>query len=65
MVNKFVSLNRVAQALGMPLKDICVLNPSYRQQLVNGTAAVPRRIVIPKIDQGKRDKILRERHSRP
>jgi membrane-bound lytic murein transglycosylase D len=58
MVNKFVSLNRVAQALGMPLKDICVLNPSYRQQLVNGTAAVPRRIVIPKIDQG-RDKILR------
>jgi membrane-bound lytic murein transglycosylase D len=58
MVNKFVSLNRVAQALGMPLKDICVLNPSYRQQLVNGTAAVPRRIVIPKIDK-ERDNVLR------
>ncbi|RYU86168.1 LysM peptidoglycan-binding domain-containing protein [Mucilaginibacter terrigena] len=58
MVNKFVSLSRVAQALGMPLKDICVLNPSYRQQLVNGTAAVPRRIVIPTIDK-ERDKILR------
>jgi membrane-bound lytic murein transglycosylase D len=58
MVNKFVSLNRVAQALGMPLKDICVLNPSYRQQLVNGTVAVPRRIVIPKIDK-ERDNILR------
>lgn len=58
MVNKFVSLNRVAQALGMPLKDICALNPSYRQQLVNGTAAVPRRIVIPKIDKD-RDNVLR------
>lgn len=58
MVNKFVSLNRVAQALGMPLKDVCTLNPSYRQQLVNGTAAVPRRIVIPKIDK-ERDNILR------
>ncbi|MBD1387001.1 transglycosylase SLT domain-containing protein [Mucilaginibacter rigui] len=58
MVNKFVSLNRVAQALGMPLKDVCTLNPSYRQQLVNGTAAIPRRIVIPKIDK-ERDNILR------
>nr|WP_067053059.1 lytic transglycosylase domain-containing protein [Mucilaginibacter sp. L294] len=58
MVNKFVSLTRVAQALGMPLKDICVLNPSYRQQLVNGTVAVPRRIVIPKIDK-ERDNVLR------
>jgi membrane-bound lytic murein transglycosylase D len=55
MVNKFVSLNRVAQALGMPLKDISVLNPSYRQQLVNGTATVPRRIVIPKIDKERND----------
>ncbi|MBB5396387.1 lytic transglycosylase domain-containing protein [Mucilaginibacter sp. AK015] len=53
MVNKFVSLNRVAQALGMPLKDICTLNPSYRQQLVNGTAAVPRKIVIPKIENDR------------
>jgi membrane-bound lytic murein transglycosylase D len=51
MVNKFVSLSRVSQALGMTLKDICVLNPSYRQQLVNGTAAVPRKIVIPLVDK--------------
>ncbi|MFD0794572.1 transglycosylase SLT domain-containing protein [Mucilaginibacter litoreus] len=50
MVNKFVSLGRVAQALGMPLKDVCTLNPSYRQQVANGTAAMPCRIVIPKAD---------------
>ena len=55
MVNKFVSLSRVAQALGVPLKDICTLNPSYRQQLVNGTATVPRRIVVPQIDKDHRD----------
>ncbi|MES2266430.1 MAG: transglycosylase SLT domain-containing protein [Bacteroidota bacterium] len=59
MVNKFVSLNRVAQALGMTLKDICTLNPSYRQQLVNGTAAVPRKIVIPVVNQ-ERQSILRD-----
>ncbi|MCO5937365.1 transglycosylase SLT domain-containing protein [Mucilaginibacter sp. RB4R14] len=59
MVNKFVSLSRIAQALGMTLKDICTLNPSYRQQLVNGTAAVPRKIVIPVVNQ-ERQSILRD-----
>ncbi|MFD0765774.1 transglycosylase SLT domain-containing protein [Mucilaginibacter lutimaris] len=59
MVNKFVSLSRVAQALGMTLKDICTLNPSYRQQLVNGTAAVPRKIVIPVVNE-ERQSILRD-----
>lgn len=59
MVNKFVSLSRVAQALGMTLKDICTLNPSYRQQLVNGTAAIPRKIVIPVINE-ERQSILRD-----
>jgi membrane-bound lytic murein transglycosylase D len=59
MVNKFVALSRVAQALGMTLKDICTLNPSYRQQLVNGTAAVPRKIVIPVVNE-ERQSILRD-----
>ncbi|MEB0260471.1 MULTISPECIES: transglycosylase SLT domain-containing protein [unclassified Mucilaginibacter] len=59
MVNKFVSLSRVAQALGMTLKDICTLNPSYRQQLVNGTAAIPRKIVIPVVNE-ERLSILRD-----
>ncbi len=59
MVNKFVSLSRVAQALGMTLKDICTLNPSYRQQLVNGTTAIPRKIVIPVVNE-ERQSILRD-----
>lgn len=54
VVNKFVSLSRVSQALGMTLKDLCVLNPSYRQQLVNGTPAVPRKIIIPQINEERR-----------
>jgi membrane-bound lytic murein transglycosylase D len=55
MVNKFVSLSRVSQALGVPLKDIATLNPSYRQQLVNATAAVPRKIIVPQLDKDHRD----------
>ncbi|WP_454803586.1 transglycosylase SLT domain-containing protein [Mucilaginibacter phyllosphaerae] len=54
MVSKFVSLSRVSQALGMTLKDLCVLNPSYRQQLVNGTPAVPRKIIIPQVNEERR-----------
>ncbi|MCQ6960569.1 lytic transglycosylase domain-containing protein [Mucilaginibacter aquariorum] len=59
MVNKFVPLSRISQALGMTLRDICVLNPSYRQQVVNGTAAVPRKIVIPLVNE-ERQSILRD-----
>jgi membrane-bound lytic murein transglycosylase D len=55
MVNKFVSLSRVSQALGVPLKDIATLNPSYRQQLVNATTAVPRKIIVPQLDKDHRD----------
>ncbi|RFZ95681.1 LysM peptidoglycan-binding domain-containing protein [Mucilaginibacter conchicola] len=55
MVNKFVSLSRVAQALGMPLKDLSTLNPSYRQQIVNGSANNLRKIVVPKMDKQQND----------
>ncbi|MBL4677898.1 MAG: transglycosylase SLT domain-containing protein [Mucilaginibacter sp.] len=55
MVSKFVSLSRIAQALGMPLKDLSTLNPSYRQQIVNGSAANLRKIVVPKMDKQQND----------
>jgi membrane-bound lytic murein transglycosylase D len=50
-VNKFVSLSRVSAALGMNFRDLCVLNPSYKQQVVNGTTALPRRIIIPQVNK--------------
>jgi len=50
-VVKFVPLSKVAQVLGVTLKDITALNPAYRQQIVNGTAAAPRKLVIPQIQK--------------
>ncbi|PAW92981.1 hypothetical protein CKK33_05530 [Mucilaginibacter sp. MD40] len=58
MVNKFIPLSRVAQALGMPLKDLSSLNPAYRQKIINGTAAAPRCLVVPKLDK-QQSEILR------
>jgi membrane-bound lytic murein transglycosylase D len=49
MVNKFVPLSKISMVLGMNLKDLSTLNPAYRQQIVNGSAAVPRRLIIPQI----------------
>jgi len=53
MLNKYVPLSRISAALGMSFKDICVLNPAYRQLIVNGTAAEPRRVIIPKVKSEK------------
>lgn len=47
MVNKTVPMSRIAAALGMDLKDMVVLNPAYRMLIVNGTTAIPRRILVP------------------
>ncbi|TWR24855.1 LysM peptidoglycan-binding domain-containing protein [Mucilaginibacter achroorhodeus] len=55
MTSKFVALSRVAQALGMPIKDLAALNPSYRQQIVNGSATNLRRIVVPKLNKQQSD----------
>jgi membrane-bound lytic murein transglycosylase D len=51
MVDRMVDLNNVAKALNANIADICLLNPSYKRLLVNGTTAAPRRLIIPKIDQ--------------
>ncbi|MFA6085719.1 transglycosylase SLT domain-containing protein [Mucilaginibacter sp.] len=57
-VNKFVPLSKVAQVLGITLKDISILNPAYKQLMVNGTAAAPRKIIIPQIIQKERSAAL-------
>jgi membrane-bound lytic murein transglycosylase D len=46
-VNRIVPMSRIATALGMDLKDVVTLNPSYRMLIVNGTSAAPRRILVP------------------
>jgi len=47
MVDKFIGLGNIANALGMEVKQLALLNPSYKKQIVNGTPENPRRLVIP------------------
>jgi membrane-bound lytic murein transglycosylase D len=63
-VNKFVPLNRISAALGLDLKDMVALNPSYRQLIVNGTTAAPRRIIVPQ-SRKERYAILTEAINNP
>ena len=53
LVNRYVSLSMVSKALNVDLKELCVLNPAYKRQIVNGTDSIPRRLVIPQVDQEK------------
>jgi membrane-bound lytic murein transglycosylase D len=64
LVNKYVPLNRISAALGLDIKEMMVLNPSYRQLIINGTTAEPRRIIVP---QSRKDRyaILTEAINNP
>lgn len=46
-VDKYVSLNSVSHTLNVDLSLLAILNPAYLQQIVNGTATSPRRLVLP------------------
>ncbi|PWK76477.1 membrane-bound lytic murein transglycosylase D [Mucilaginibacter oryzae] len=47
MVKRIVPLSSVAQALNVSLKEITILNPSYRMAIVNGSPKTPRRLILP------------------
>lgn len=47
-VKRFVSLPLLAKALNMEEEDLCILNPSYKKKIVNGTEELPKRIIMPK-----------------
>jgi membrane-bound lytic murein transglycosylase D len=51
MVNKFVTLNNIAKVLNVDAKELNILNPQYKKQIINGTDALPKRLVIPQIDK--------------
>lgn len=50
-VNHFVSLAGVAKAINFEETTLIGLNPSYKKQIVNGTAELPKRIILPKVEQ--------------
>ncbi|MEO6148881.1 MAG: transglycosylase SLT domain-containing protein [Mucilaginibacter sp.] len=47
MVNKFVTLQAVSKVLDIESSELALLNPSYKRQIVNGTAKAPKRLIIP------------------
>lgn len=51
MVDRFIGLDNVARALSINLSDLALLNPAYKRQIVNGTKASPRRLIIPRTEQ--------------
>ncbi len=53
LVNKYIALSTVAKVLDIDIKVLCTLNPAYKRQIINGTAKLPRRLIIPQIDKGK------------
>jgi membrane-bound lytic murein transglycosylase D len=57
-VKKLVPLSKIAQVLGISMKDITVLNPAYRMQIVNGSATAPRKLIVPQIMQKERTSAL-------
>ena len=53
MVNRFISLGTVANALNIDTRGLAALNPSYKLQIVNGSRTLPRRLIIPQVDRNK------------
>lgn len=50
-VNKFVSLASISKAINVDIKELSVLNPSYKKQIINGSSTSPKNLVIPKVDR--------------
>ncbi|NCD70455.1 lytic transglycosylase domain-containing protein [Mucilaginibacter agri] len=55
MIRNFVSLNNVSRVLNISLDKLAALNPSYLKLVINGTAAAPRKLIIP---QQPKDKLI-------
>jgi len=53
MINKRLSLRKVADALGSDISELVMLNPQYKRQVLNGTATNPGKLVIPQLDKDK------------
>ncbi len=48
-VSKYVSFSKIAAALNINTEELQNLNPVYKKSLVNGSVAIPKRLIIPKI----------------
>ena len=48
-VNRVISLATVAKAMNLEEEELFGLNPSYKKKIVNGSADLPKRIILPKV----------------
>lgn len=48
-VSKYVSFSKIALALNIDTEELQNLNPVYKKNLVNGSSASPKRLIIPKV----------------
>lgn len=48
LVNKSVSLAKIANVLNVSAEELNLLNPKYRKHVVNATASNPQELVLPK-----------------
>lgn len=53
VVNRNVSLDNLAKAMGMDVKELALLNPVYLRGIVTGTATAPRRLILPQVSNDK------------
>ncbi len=51
LIDKFVSLAGIAEALQIDLNKLVALNPAYKKNLINGTPESPKRLVVPSVDK--------------
>ncbi|KQB99543.1 lytic transglycosylase domain-containing protein [Pedobacter sp. Hv1] len=51
LVNRFVALADVAKAINHEEATLFGLNPSYKKKIVNGTDQLPKRIILPRVEQ--------------
>lgn len=58
LVNRFVALADVAKAINYEEATLYGLNPSYKKKIVNGTDLLPKRIILPKVDQADYAKLF-------
>ncbi|TKC13106.1 LysM peptidoglycan-binding domain-containing protein [Pedobacter polaris] len=56
-VNHFVALADLARAINHEESTLSILNPSYKKKIVNGTELLPKRIILPKVEQGSYAKL--------
>lgn len=51
LIDKFVPLSGVAEALHLDINHLITLNPAYKKNIINGTPEAPKRLIVPAVDK--------------